>query len=130
MTVEVTLLNVVQRTGRSFRNMLLSGLGFAEAGVTGGVVAPAAASFITRLGDARAARLLTDPNFTRWLRKAPNTAKPRAIDAYFDRLRSLASRSPTMATDVQALERVLIDFANDNTARLAAEPGGADNSER
>lgn len=120
---------IVQRAGRNLRSVMLAGIGLSEVGVTGGVAAPLAGNFITRLGDERAARLLINPDFTRWLRNAPQTANPQAIDRYFGRLRSLARRTPGMVADVDALERAIIGVVNDNSARIAAEPGNA-NEER
>lgn len=118
---------VVQRAARGLRTAMLGAFGFAEAGVTGGVVAPMAMNFISSLGDQRAARLLTNPKFTKWLRQTPESTDPAVINRHFDRLRSIASRTPAMVTDVQVLERALIEAANDNGMRLAAEPSGADN---
>jgi hypothetical protein len=121
---------IVQRTGRGLRTAMLGMFGFSEIGITGGVAAPAAASFISSLGDQRAARLLTNSDFTRWLRSAPDTSNPRAIDSHFERLRRIATRTPGMTADVDALERTLIGYANDNSAKLAAEPeGGNGNNE-
>lgn len=120
--------NIVQAGKRGVRNLLLAWLGFGAGDVTGAVVAPAAGSFLSRLGEERAARLMVNPDFTRWLRRVPNTSDPALINRQFARLRSAVSRSPAMLADINALERALVSFANDNTAlrSAAAEPGGAD----
>jgi len=114
--------NIVQRTYRNLRTAMLGIFGFSEAGVTGGVVAPAAVNFISSLGEKRAARLLVNPDFTQWLRRTPATSEPKAIDRHFERLRGVASRTPGMAADVDAFERALISAVNDDSAaRVAAE---------
>lgn len=113
---------VVQKSARGLRTAMLTMLGFSEAGVTGGVVAPAAANFISNLGDQRAARLLTNPDVTRWMRQTPESSDPRVINRHFQKLRSIASRTPGMVADVSALERAFVAAVNDNGAsRLAAE---------
>lgn len=117
--------NIVQHTGRNLRNMILGLVGLSEVGVTGGIAAPVAGSVISRIGDERAARLLINPDFTRWLRRTPATSNPAAINSHFERLRSLAQRTPGMIADVDALERAIVGAVNDNAAgRLAAENQG------
>jgi hypothetical protein len=115
--------NVVQRGARGLRTAMLGMMGFSEAGVTGGIVAPMAVNFFSNLGDQRAARLLTNPNVTKWLRQTPESSDPRVINRHFDRLRSIASRTPGMMADVTALERAIVGAANDNSTRIAAEEG-------
>jgi hypothetical protein len=122
--------NLVERARGSFRRLVLGAMGFNAAAepMTGALVSGAAVAggeFFNRLGTERAVRLLLNPDVTGWLRRLPNTNNPQAINRSFAGLRSIASRSPVMATDVQALERALIEAANDNTTRLAAEPSNA-----
>ena len=118
--------NTVQQAAGGLRNLVLTGLGFSAGDITGAVAAPLAGNFLKGLGEKRAARMLTNPDFTKWLRTLPDTANPDAINRSFDRLRRSASRSPVFAADVQALERALIGAANDNPAgKLAAEDQNA-----
>lgn len=118
--------NVVQKVGRGLKGLMLTGLGFAGGGVGGAVVLPAAGQVLTSLGEKRAARLLLNPDFTKWLRNAPNTSDPRAIDRYFVRLDGLAARSPIMAADAAAFKASLRAANDGGAARLAAEPGSTD----
>ena len=116
---------IVRGATTGFRRMMLSALGISEAGVTGGAAAFATDKVLSALGEGRAVRLLTNPDFTRWLRSLPDTSKPNAIDASFARLRRAAAGNAGFAADVNALERALVGAVNDNTAsavNVAAEP--------
>lgn len=116
--------NIVQATGRGLRNLILASFGAMVGDISGAVVAPAAGSFLSRMGEKRATRLLLNPDFTRWLRQVPNTASPRRINRQFERLDSIAARSPAMVADIEALKQALVGAVNDNApSRLAAEPG-------
>lgn len=126
--------SLVQKSKAGLRRLVLGGFGFAAAADAGGGMglatlaaggATVGGEIVDRLGRERAIRLLLDPDFTGWLRRLPNTNNPQAINRSFAGLRSIASRSPVMMTDVQALERALIEAANDNATRLAAEPSNA-----
>lgn len=116
--------NVVQATGRGLRNLMLASLGFSAGDVSGAVVAPAAGNFLSRLGEERAARMLVNPDFTKWLRTLPNTGQPAAINAQFQRLNSIAARSaiPSFQQDVRALQQHLMEsFAQSPTRAAASE---------
>lgn len=116
---------IVQRAGRGLRTMILGGLGLSEAGVTGGALAVGASSLIQRMGEARAVRLLTNPDFTGWLRRLPETDNPRAIDGAFARLGRVAAREAQFQSDIQAFQQALVSAANDNAGMavgVAAQP--------
>lgn len=110
---------------RGLRMLLMTSLGNTMGGVGGAVAAPAADAFISRVGANRMARLLTNPDFTRWIRRAPTTTNPATIDRYFRRLDSIAARTPGMRADVEAWRNSLVSAVNDNGSRLAAEPNDA-----
>lgn len=112
--------NVVQNVGRGLRGLLLSGLGFSTGGVAGAVVVPAAGSWLKSVGDQRAARLLMNPDFTRWLKAAPNTTDPRVINAHFARLTQSAAKSPIFAGDVKAFQEALSEAFAQSPGRVAA----------
>lgn len=120
--------DIVQATGRGARNLLLAFIGASVGDISGAVVAPAAGSFFSRVGERRAVRLLLNPDFTRWLRQVPNTANPNHINRQFARLDSIAARTPGMAADVEAFKQALVGAVNDNGAvsRVAAEPEDAE----
>lgn len=119
---------VVMGAARGLRRLLLGGFGFTAAGGGGPAGAAGAGGAVVvgeiaeRLGTARTLRLVLNPDVSKWLRNAPDTTDPGAINGHFSRLRSIAQRTPGMLADVDALERALIGAVNDNTAgRLAAE---------
>jgi hypothetical protein len=116
----------VQRVGRGLRSMMLGAVGLSEAGPAGGVVAVTAGKMFERMGEQRTVRLLTNPDFTRWLRRLPETDNPRAIDGAFSRLRRVAASNAQFQSDIQAFEQALLGAANDNAVlagNVAAEPG-------
>ena len=65
--------------------------------VMGGVVIPAATEFVTAIGQRRAAKLLLDTNFTKWLRQAPKKATVQEANAYVDKLAKALSVNPETA---------------------------------
>lgn len=103
----------VNAASGGLKNLLLSGLGFSTGGVGGAVVAPVAGRIIANLGEKRAARMLLNPDFTKWLKNAPNTTSPQVIDKYFTRLTNAAgagARNPGVSSIA----------VNDNQAFVAA----------
>lgn len=118
----------VNRLGRGVRSMIITligaGVGAKVGGVEGAVGMGAAVNvanrFFDRMGEQRAARLLMNPDFTKWLRRLPDTANPRAIDHQFKQLDALAAKSPGMLADVEAFQNALIQSANDNAASMAS----------
>jgi hypothetical protein len=126
---------IVQGAKNTVRRLVLGAIGFQSSAepMTGALISGASIAggeFFERLGQERALRLLLNPDFTHWLRTLPNSNNPAAINRSFAALRSTASRFPSMLTDVQAFERMLVEAVNDNEARLAAEPQGADQTRR
>jgi hypothetical protein len=124
--------NIMQATGRGLRNLILASFGAMVGDISGAVVAPAAGSFMSRMGERRATRLLLNPDFTRWLRQVPNTASPRQINRQFEKLDSIAARSPAMTADIEAMKQALVSAVNDNppVLRSAAENQNADEGKR
>lgn len=100
------------------RQLLMSAFGFSQGGVVGAVAAPMAAGFLTKMGEQRAARLLLNPDFTKWLRNAPNTTNPKAIDRYFGKLGGISSIA---ANDNQAFTKALMDHFAKSPGRAAGE---------
>lgn len=101
------------------RALLGATLGASGGGVTGAVAVPAITEVITAIGQQRAARLLLNPNFTKWLRNAPNTTNPQAIDRYFGKL---AGMTGVAANDNAAFVNALrAAFSKSPTAGVAAK---------
>lgn len=109
---------VMQRAAGGLKNLILAGLGFGAGDVTGAIAAPIAGKLISNWGEQRAARMLLNPDFTRWLRNAPNTTNPRVIDRYFGRLAGIGSIS---ANDNQAFTQALMEAVRQSPRRAAAE---------
>lgn len=103
------------------KNLLLSTLGFATTGPVGAVGVPVAGNLIRNLGERRAARMLLNPDFTKWLRNAPNSSNPRVIDRYFSRLAGISS---IPANDNQAFTSALRQAFQQSPGALAAQEEG------
>jgi len=110
----------IQNMKRGLRQAIFAGMGFSTGGVGGAVAAPVVEGFFANLSDARKARLLTNPVFTKQLRNAPETTNPKAINTYFDRMTQSAAKSPVFAMDVEAFKQALAGAANKSTTAAAA----------
>jgi hypothetical protein len=73
--------------------------------------------------DAFSARALMSPKVTGWLRSAPRTADPKAIDAHFKKLAAIAKAEPAIANDIKSIQDFIFQAANDNTNRAVAQDG-------
>lgn len=123
----------VRRAAGSFRRMLLGAFGFSAVDGTGAAAlagggAMIGGEIVEKLGTQRAIRMLLDPTFTQALKTAPNTNKPQAIDRWFGTLRRSATRNPALLLDLDALQRGLIDIANDNASKIAATGGAQEDA--
>lgn len=74
-------------------------------------------------GDLLSARALMSPKITGWLRSAPKSADPKAINAWVDRLKVIAVREPALAPEVQRIQDGLSRAANSNITPAAAASG-------
>lgn len=108
----------VNAASGGLKNLLLSGLGFSTGGVGGAVAVPVAGRIIANLGEKRAARMLLNPDFTKWLKNAPNTTNPRVIDQYFSRL---AGMNSVAANDNQAFVSAMREAFSRSPGRSAAQ---------
>lgn len=70
--------------------------------------------------DAFSARALMSPKVTGWLRSAPRTAEPKAIDAHFKKLAAIAKAEPAIAGDIKSIQDFIFQAANDNQTRAVA----------
>lgn len=85
------------------RRMMLSLLGLGAGDVTGAGAAYAADTFISRIGEKRLARLVTDTNVVKWIESLPETADGVSVSKALARLDSIAARSPAIAADIALL---------------------------
>lgn len=121
-----------------FADVLLTSLGAIVGGgagggvgaVAGAVAGAGARTAAERFSSARTARLLLNPDFTKWLRQTPNTANPEAINRHFDRLNKIASREQAFLMDAQALQEFLRKQFSEGVGRAAATGNDAENDGR
>lgn len=91
-----------------------AGGGFTVGGIGGAVAGAAAPSLISSLGQKRAARMLLDTDFSKWLDNMPNARNPNAINAYFKKLDKIAPQGSVISADIILFKDYL---------RQAASPG-------
>ena len=112
---------VVSRNTKGLRTALFTAMGYGSGGITGAVVAPMAERFMANLGEERAARLLMNPNLTKWIRNAPNSAEPAVINRHFERLSSLANRNLIASADIEAFKNAMVQSVANSPGRAAAQ---------
>ena len=111
---------VVSAGTNQFKDILLGAVGGSTAGIPGAMAGMAARGGIERLTSARAARLLLNPDFTKWLRQTPNSTSPAVINRHFDRLNKIASREQVFLMDAKALQDYLRGSVSEGVGRAAA----------
>lgn len=107
------------RSVGGLKTLVLGALGYSAGGPVGAVAGGLSRDLFSRLGEQRAARLLLNPDFTKWLRNAPDTASPQAINAYFGRLQS-AAKGSIYAGDVRAFQDALAETFSQSPMKAAA----------
>lgn len=118
---------VVMAANNQFKDVLLGAVGGGIGGIPGAMGGMAARGGVERLSSARAARLLLNPDFTKWLRQTPSSTSPAVINRHFDRLNKIASREQVFLMDAQALQSFIRDQFSKGTGRAAAEDQTKDN---
>lgn len=96
---------IVQKTAGNLKTMLMAAFGFSTGGAGGAAAGAISREFLSRWGEQRAAKMLLNPDFTRWLRQTPNTTDPKVIDRHFGKLAGISSIA---ANDNQAFTRALV----------------------
>ncbi|QZP07768.1 hypothetical protein [Caenibius sp. WL] len=104
------------------KNLLLGALGLSQGGPAGAVAVPFAAHFMKNWGDERAARMLLNPSFTKWLKQAPQTTDPRIIDKYFVRLGGLPGIAANENAAFVGAIRDALNAQGPRVGTLAASP--------
>lgn len=112
---------VVMAANNQFKDVLLGALGGGMGGVPGAMGGMAARGAVEGFSSARAAKLLLNPDFTKWLRQTPSSTSPAVINRHFDRLNKLASREQSFLMDAKALQEYLRNAASQTPSRAAAE---------
>lgn len=98
--------------------MFGGGAGFTFAGTGGAIAGAAAPSLIENLGQKRAARMLLNPDFSKWLANMPNARNPNAINAYFKKLDKIAPQGSVISADIVLFKDLLRQ--NASPGQLAA----------
>jgi hypothetical protein len=112
---------MVNRASGGLRSLILGGLGLSGGGLAGGVMLPAAGNLLSKISEERAARLMLNPDFTQWLRAMPQATNPKAINAYFGKLKASAVKSQVFANDVEAFTGAVLDSFAQSPRRAAAQ---------
>lgn len=113
-----------------FNLMLGAGSGAYSGNVATGVAAAAAGAGIKASRDILSARALMSPKITKWLKMAPRTTNPKAIDAHFERLGDIARAEPALAQDIEVIRQAFMQAANDNAALSTSVAQDQDPQER
>lgn len=122
--------SIVEEKGNSLMDTILGVFGYTQGGPLGAAAAVGARATGEKIGNSWRARLLLNPDFTKWLRQTPNTTKPEVINRYFDRLNKIASREQTFLMDAQALQDYLRRAVSEPLARRSAAEEPDENRDR
>lgn len=112
---------MVNRSASGLRTLILGGLGFSASGPIGAVAAPAAEGLLAKIGQERAARLMLNPDFTKWLRAMPEATNPKAINAYFGKLKASGAKSQIAANDIDGFTNAVLESFSKSPGRAAAQ---------
>lgn len=105
-------------------SMFLPGAGGMAASGGGTAVAAGVTGLAIKAGrDALSAKLLLSPKVTNWVRTAPKTSNPKAINAHWEKLGAIAKAEPALAAEIDAFRSAVLNAANDNAQRAVAEDG-------
>ena len=61
------------------------------------------------------------PKVTGWLRSAPKTTDPAAINKHWAKLGAIAKAEPALAAEIDAFRNGILGAANDNAQRAVAQ---------
>lgn len=108
---------VNQATG-GLKTLLWGAVGMMGGGPGGAAAGAVSRNLFAAWGEQRAAKMLLNPDFTKWLRNAPNTANPQAIDRYFGRLASIRGIA---SNDNQAFQQAIMQAFRASPTSAAAQ---------
>jgi hypothetical protein len=111
---------VVTARQNKFQDILLGAVGGGVGGVPGAMAGMTMRGAADAFSSRRAARLLLNPDFTKWLRQTPSSGNPQVINRHFERLTQVASKEPLFAADAKALQDFLNQSFSQSPGRLAA----------
>lgn len=108
---------VNQATG-GLKTLLWGAVGMMGGGPGGAAAGAVSRNLFAAWGEQRAAKMLLNPDFTKWLRNAPNTTNPQAIDRYFGRLASIRGLA---SNDNQAFQQAIMQAFRASPTSAAAQ---------
>lgn len=108
---------IVNESANGLKTLMMGALGFGAGGPGGAALGAVSRDFISKWGEQRAARMLLNPSFTKWLKNAPNTSNPKVIDRYFAKL---AGMSSVAANDNAAFVAAIRDGFSKDVSRVTA----------
>jgi hypothetical protein len=115
---------VASRNG--LKDIVLGLFGYGVGGIPGAIGGAVLRRVSEKIGSTRQARLLLNPDFTKWLRQTPPSANPKVINAHFARLSKVAANDAVFAADVKALQSTLAEQFTKSAAASEADERGDD----
>lgn len=111
---------VVAAGTNQFKDLVLGAVGGGMVGVPGAMVGMAARAGLERLASGRAAKLLLNPDFTRWARQLPDRASPEVVERQFNKLNRILSREQDFLMDANAIQDYVTKALSQSPTRAAA----------
>lgn len=100
------------------KTLLWGALGMMGGGPAGAAAGAVSRNLFAAWGEQRAARMLLNPDFTKWLRNMPEAKNPQAIERYMGRLASIEGIA---ANDNQAFQQAIMQAFKASPGRAAAQ---------
>lgn len=101
-------------------------LGTLAGGVPGGLAGGAVLGGIEQLMQRHSAKMLMNPDMSRWLSTSPRMLTPQAIQRHIDKLPSIAARQPEIANDIIGLRDGLVSLLGAGAERGARAEDSAE----
>lgn len=108
---------VNQRMG--IKDAMMGIMGGSVAGIPGAIGGMALRNVGEKIGNRRLANALLNPDFTKWLKNAPNN--PAAARPYIRTLSAVAARNAGAAGDIKAIQSALTEAFAQSPGRAAAQ---------
>lgn len=108
----------VTNAAGGLKTLLWGALGMAGGGPGGAAAGAVGRNLFAAWGEQRAARMLLNPDFTKWLRNMPQATNPQAIDRYMGRLATIQGIA---ANDNKAFQQAIMQAFKASPGRAAAD---------
>ena len=97
------------------------GTGVGTGSITTGLATTAVGTGIKAARDTISARMLLNPNITKWVTQAPRTSDPAIINAHIGRLESMTRAGTIGRMDAEAIQNYLRSVVGQSPGRAAAQ---------